>query len=95
MLNELYDIILERKHNPTPGSYTASLFEAGLDEILKKVGEESIEVVLAAKGQGRQRVIEETADLFYHSLVLLAAQNIQLSEVEAELARRHQRKTAR
>ena len=88
-LPELYELIASRRHSAPPGSYTASLFAAGEDEIVKKVGEEAIEVVLAAKGQGDQRVIEEVADLYYHSLVLLAARGLTLAQVEAELARRH------
>ena len=62
---------------------------AGEDEILKKVGEETMEVILAAKGQGDQRLIEEVADLFYHTLVLLVARDMSLADVESELARRH------
>ena len=90
-LNELYEIINDRKNHPTPGSYTAKLFSQGEDEIIKKVGEEAIEVVLAAKGQGKQRLIEEVADLAYHVLVLLAASQVTPGEVTAELERRHRR----
>jgi len=89
MLDELFEIIEERKANPRQGSYTTSLLAAGEDEILKKVGEEAMEVILAAKGQGDERLVEETADLFYHTLVLLAARGLTLAQVEAELARRH------
>ena len=89
MLAQLFEIIEERKTNPGPGSYTAKLLAAGEDEVLKKVGEESVEVILAAKGQGDQRLIEELADLFYHSLVLLAARDLTLADVEAELEKRH------
>jgi phosphoribosyl-ATP pyrophosphohydrolase len=88
-LAELYELIAARRQSAPPGSYTAQLFAAGEDEIVKKVGEEAIEVVLAVKGQGDQRVIEELADLYYHSLVLLAARGLSLGEVEAELGRRH------
>ena len=90
MLNELFEIIEDRKANPTKASYTAKLLSEGQDRILQKVGEETIEVILAAKGQGNQRLIEETADLFYHILVLLAANDLALSDVEAEMRRRHQ-----
>lgn len=89
MLTELFEIIESRKQERPQGSYTAELFDAGEDEILKKVGEEAMEVILAAKGQGRQRLIEETADLFYHTLVLLAYKDVSLSDVEGELRRRH------
>jgi phosphoribosyl-ATP pyrophosphohydrolase len=93
MLDELFQIIEERKANPQPGSYTAGLLAAGEDEILKKVGEEAMEVILAAKGQGDARLVEEVADLFYHSLVLLAARGLTLVQVKDELARRHTRRS--
>jgi phosphoribosyl-ATP pyrophosphohydrolase len=89
-LNELFQIIESRKKEMPEGSYTARLFNAGQDEILKKVGEETMEVLLAAKGQGEQRLVEEMGDLFYHMLVLLAAHDLSLADVEAELERRHQ-----
>jgi len=89
MLNELFAIIEDRKINPTDKSYTAHLMSEGEDKILQKVGEEAVEVILAAKGQGDQRLIEETADLFYHTLVLLSAKGLTLGDVEAELRQRH------
>ena len=82
-IDELYQIICERRDNPTEKSYTARLMAEGEDEIVKKVGEEAVEVILAAKGQGDQRLVEEVADLTYHALVLLAYRRIPL-EVEAE-----------
>ena len=88
-IHTLQTIIEERQANPQPGSYTAKLFAMGNDEIMKKVGEEAIEVILAAKGQGPDRVIAEVADLVYHTLVLLTACGLTLAEVEAELERRH------
>lgn len=88
-LEELYHIILDRREHPTPNSYTASLFAAGEDEIVKKVGEEAIEVILAAKAQGKQRLIEEVADLTYHGLVLLAAYGLTPDDIKSELDRRH------
>jgi phosphoribosyl-ATP pyrophosphohydrolase len=88
-IDALYDVICDRLTNPKTGSYTVSLLQQGEDEILKKVGEEAVEVILAAKDQGRQRVIEEVADLTYHVLVLLAAQKIRPEEVRGELSRRH------
>ena len=87
VLDELFALILDRKENPTPGSYTAKLLADG-DEALKKVGEEAIEVVLAGKGQSDQRLVEESADLLYHLLVLLAFRGLTLDAVRAELARR-------
>ncbi len=89
MLEDLFLIIEDRKEYPQPGSYTAKLIDAGEDEILKKVGEEAMEVILAAKGQGDQRLIEEIADLYYHSLVLLSSRNLNLSQVLEELENRH------
>jgi len=88
-LDQLFELVYSRRDNAPAGSYTAMLFAAGEDEIVKKVGEEAIEVVLAVKGQGNQRVVEEVADLYYHSLVLLAARGLSLTDVEAELERRH------
>ena len=89
MLNELFNIILDRKNKPKPGSYTNKLLSANVDVVLQKVGEESVEVILAAKGQGNQRLVEEVSDLFYHTLVLLAHQGLSLADVETELVRRH------
>lgn len=89
-LQTLFEVIESRKQNPPAGSYTAQLFEAGENEILKKMGEEAIEVIIAAKGEGDDRVIYELADFFYHSFVLLAERNLQWADVEAELSRRMQ-----
>ena len=89
VIQSLFETIESRKQNPPSGSYTAKLFTTGENEIVKKIGEEAIEVIVAAKGEGDDRVIYEMADLFYHSLVLLAAKNLQWSDVEAELARRN------
>jgi phosphoribosyl-ATP pyrophosphohydrolase len=89
MLHQLFTIIEDRKARPTAGSYTARLLAAGEDEIVKKIGEEAVEVIVATKGQGDERVIAEVADLFYHTLVLLAARGLTLAQVEAELERRH------
>ena len=88
MLSELYQTILERKRELPTTSYTASLFIKGEDEILKKIGEESVEVILAAKSQGNARLVEEVADLTYHVLVLLAAKDISPIEITVELEKR-------
>ncbi len=88
-IDELYQIICDRRDHPTPESYTASLFTKGEDEIIKKVGEEAIEVVLAAKGQGNQRLASEVADLTYHVLVLLAARRMLPAEIQNVLDIRH------
>ncbi|MBI3915168.1 MAG: phosphoribosyl-ATP diphosphatase [Chloroflexi bacterium] len=94
VLTELFATIQARKTSAPAESYTARLFAAGEDEIVKKVGEEAIEVIVAAKGQGDARVIAETADLFYHALVLLAARGIAWRAVEDELAQRMKRGSA-
>jgi phosphoribosyl-ATP pyrophosphohydrolase len=88
VLDTLFATVLDRQANPRPGSYTAQLLRAGEDQVLKKVGEEAMEVILAAKGQGNDRIISEVADLFYHVLVLLAARGLTLAAVEDELVRR-------
>ncbi|MDF1513251.1 MAG: phosphoribosyl-ATP diphosphatase [Anaerolineae bacterium] len=89
ILDELFAVIVDRKTNPKPGSYTVKLL-SDIDEALKKVGEESIEVILAGKGQSDRRLVEESADLLYHLLVLLAARDITLDAVRAELQQRRQ-----
>ena len=88
ILEELFAVILDRRANPPQGSYTAHLFASGEDEILKKIGEEAMEVVLAAKAQGDDRLVSELADLIYHLLVLLGARGLELSDVERELEER-------
>ena len=89
MLSQLETIIQDRKANPQSGSYTNKLFDAGVNKIAQKVGEEATEVIVAALGQGRTEQIGELSDLFYHTLVLMAQLNISLDDVQAELARRH------
>lgn len=89
MLHNLFQIVKDRKMNPVEGSYTNQLLEDGIQRIAQKIGEEAVEVIIAAVNQGRQRVIEESADLLYHLLVLLVEMDIDLEEVEAELERRH------
>lgn len=88
MINQLSQEIVERKTLPKEGSYTNYLFMQGLDKILKKVGEEATEVIIAAKNDEDQELIYETADLVYHMLVLLAEKNIPLSAIESELKKR-------
>ncbi len=88
IIHTLFQTIQERKQNPPPGSYTASLFAKGDNEICKKIGEEAVEVIIAAKGEGDDRIVYEMADLFYHSLVLLAARGLTWADIEQELVRR-------
>ena len=80
--------IAARKSHPVEGSYTATLFAGGVDRIGKKIGEEATEVVIAAKNADRAELVWETADLLYHTLVLLAERGVSLDEVGAELSRR-------
>lgn len=87
-IGALAAVIAQRKRDPLPGSYTAKLFAGGVDRIGKKIGEEATEVVIAAKNADRGELIWETADLLYHTLVMLAERGITLDEVGAELTRR-------
>lgn len=87
-LLEVYGVIQDRKSRRPEGSYVASLFAKGADQILKKVAEEAAEVLLAAKSGDREQLVYEMADLWFHSLVVLAGQEIRPEEVAGELARR-------
>ena len=93
MKNETFDalaaVIRDRKKNPAEGSYTCYLFEKGLDKILKKVGEESTEVIIAAKGNDKKEIVYEIADLAYHVMVMMVEMGISLGDVRKELASRH------
>ena len=88
-LQGLYELLLGRKAELPQGSYTTYLFEKGLDKILKKVGEESTEVIIAGKAEDKNETIYEIADLTYHVLVLMAQMGITVEEVKKELASRH------
>ena len=88
-LRGLYDLLLDRKAKMPQGSYTTYLFEKGLDKILKKVGEESTEVIIAGKAQDKKETIYEIADLAYHLMVLMTEMGITVDEVQRELASRH------
>ena len=85
----LYRLISGRKTEPKEGSYTTYLFDKGLDKILKKVGEECTEVIIAGKGGDKAETIYEIADLCYHVMVLMVQSGISLEDVTRELARRH------
>jgi len=87
----LFDVIEDRKKNPSEKSYTASLFKDGLPKIAQKVGEEGTEVVVAALAQEDQRLIEEVADLTFHTLVLLSARGLSPADVMSELEKRHKK----
>lgn len=90
-INELYKVILERKDSKEFGSYTKYLFDSGINKILKKVGEESTEVIISAKSNDRREQVNEICDLTYHVLVLMAELNIPLEEVSAELEKRREK----
>lgn len=85
----LYELIKGRKTSPKEGSYTTYLFEKGIDKILKKVGEESTEVIVAGKGGSREETVFEIADLIYHLTVLMVEMGISVRDVTAELEKRH------
>ena len=88
VLQDLYQVILSRKADPQEGSYTCYLFDKGLDKILKKVGEECAETIIAAKNGEQDPTVGEISDLIYHLLVMMAAQRIPLTAVLEELERR-------
>ena len=90
ILDELYNILMDRKVNPKEGSYTSSLLyhRKGVNKILEKLGEECIELILAVKNGNKREVIYESADLIYHLLVLLVKLDIRLDEIWSELERR-------
>jgi phosphoribosyl-ATP pyrophosphohydrolase/phosphoribosyl-AMP cyclohydrolase len=88
-LDDLMKLIEGRKTDPKEGSYTTYLFEKGIDKILKKVGEECTEVIIAGKGGDRAEAIFEIADLTYHIMVMMTEMGISIDEVRAELASRH------
>lgn len=85
----LMELIRGRKTNPQDGSYTTYLFNKGLDKILKKVGEESTEVIIAAKAEDKKETVYEIADLAYHIMVLMVETGISLDDIRDELAARH------
>jgi len=87
-LETLYQVVLDRKANPQEGSYTCYLFDKGLDKILKKVGEECAETIIAAKNEVPADTVGEISDLIYHLMVMMAEKGIPLADVMAELDRR-------
>ncbi|WP_455374723.1 phosphoribosyl-ATP diphosphatase [Kaarinaea lacus] len=100
VLSRLADVLEERKSADSDSSYVASLYHKGLDQILKKIGEEATETVLAAKAGDKDQIVYETADLWFHTLVMLAQQDLRPEQVLAELARRfgvsgHEEKASR
>ncbi len=90
ILNELYDIILDRKSNPSEESYVNSLLNhrKGIDKILEKVGEESIETILAVKGGKKEEIVYESSDLLFHLMVMFVSSGISLEDITEELKKR-------
>ncbi len=91
VLKDLYQVVQDRKANPQEGSYTCYLFEKGLDKILKKVGEESAETIIAAKNDVPSDTVGEISDLIYHLMVMMVEKDIPLEAVLEELDKRSQK----
>lgn len=91
VFRELYDLILDRKNNDVEGSYTNYLFTKGKDKILKKIGEECTEVVIAAKDNDKKETVLEICDVTYHLFVLMAEMNISIDDVMDELIERRKK----
>ena len=93
-IQQLYKLVEERRKTRPAGSYTAKLFEDGIDKIVQKLGEEAVETVIAAKNDSNLRIVEETSDLLYHLIVTLVAKGVTLEEIKTELVKRHREKHA-
>ena len=91
VLKALYETVLTRKENKQEGSYTCYLFEKGIDKILKKVGEECSETIIAAKNKDNKETVYEISDLIYHLMVMMVEQGISLDEVLSELDKRSEK----
>lgn len=87
-LSELYEVVLKRKVNRVEGSYTSYLFDKGLDKILKKIGEESAEVIIAAKNDDKSELVYEISDLLYHLTVLMVEKGVDYKDIDEELEKR-------
>lgn len=93
VLHRVYKVIEDRKAHPKEGSYVSSLLQKGQDQVLKKIGEETAETILSAKSGSRESIIHEIADLWFHTLILLAFHGVLIEEVCQELKRRHKERT--
>ncbi len=91
VLEELYKTVEFRKNNPSEGSYTCYLFDKGIDKILKKIGEECSETIIAAKNNDKDETVNEISDVIYHIMVMMVNQGIPLEEVLAELEKRSEK----
>lgn len=85
---DMYDVVVDRRHNPQEGSYTCYLFDKGLDKILKKCGEECTEMVIAAKNTDKEELVGEINDLLYHMIVLMAERGVTVEDVEEVMVER-------
>jgi phosphoribosyl-ATP pyrophosphohydrolase len=92
ILDALYDVVLDRKEHPSEGSYVSTLITKGKDVILKKIGEESAEVIIASKSDDKKQVIHEIADLWFHCLVLMAEEGVSHHDIFRELENRFGKK---
>ncbi|MGM0771060.1 MAG: phosphoribosyl-ATP diphosphatase [Halobacteriota archaeon] len=90
VLNEVFDVIMDRKNNPVEGSYVCSLLDhrKGINKILEKIGEESTETILAVRDNDKEEIIYETSDLLFHLLVMLAATGVSLEDISEEMKKR-------
>ncbi len=89
ILYKVYNQIIDRKDNPQEGSYTNYLLDKGLDKILKKVGEETSEVIIGAKNKDKSELVYEMSDLIYHCLVLMVSEGVSIDDLKSELTKRH------
>ena len=88
VFEKVYDVIMDRKLHPKEGSYTNYLFDKGIDKILKKVGEEATEIIIAAKNPDPEEIIYEISDFLYHAMVLMAEKGVSWEDITKELANR-------
>ncbi|MDH4232468.1 MAG: phosphoribosyl-ATP diphosphatase [Nitrospirota bacterium] len=94
ILDDLYRVILSRKNNPSEESYVSSLFGKGKDEILKKIGEEAVEVIIASKAADKKQLVHELADLWFHCMVLMPEHGLSHEDIFRELESRFGKKEA-
>lgn len=88
VVEEVFEVIKDRKKNPKPGSYVSSMFEKGEDKIIEKIGEEAAELIVASKNNKKAEIIHEATDLIFHVMVLLGYKGIELKEIYGEFKRR-------
>lgn len=91
VLKDLYNTVIDRRDNPKEGSYTCYLLDKGIDKILKKVGEECSETIIAAKNEDNSETVYEIADLMYHLTVMMVSQGIEIDDVLSELEKRSEK----